>query len=118
MSEFNIIKNEKLRQLVELSESIRDLSEKDRKKMLVSITKLSEEGQKAMIEALTEEQQAIMQAKAKRDITPEKEIEEIKAKTEEIKNIKHTLETNVRKISEKKEKNKSDQVAEEALKEL
>ena len=118
MPNYDNIKNEKLRQLVTLSESIHSQPEEVAQAMIDQIAALPEEGQTAMITAMEDEQKAIQEAKAAKGITPEQEIRDIEENMAKVSTIKRDFESSVRKINEEKEREESDKEAEDLLKKL
>lgn len=118
MVDYSLIKNQKLRQLIILSESIASLPEGEQLKMIERIAQLPPEGETAMIAALEDEQEKIRQAKRAKGITPEMELEQIKQNTAAIFALKRQFDTAVVRENEKSEKANSDVAAEDILKTL
>ncbi|MFC1748045.1 hypothetical protein ACFL2V_04490 [Pseudomonadota bacterium] len=112
------INNEKLRELVKVSESIHSLDENDAQDMINQIAALPEEGQVEMLKALENEQKAIAAAKAAKSITPEQEIAELDANIAKVGSIKREFESSVRRHTEDKDREQEGQEAEDLLKGL
>ena len=112
------IQNERLRMLVMASESIHSLEEKNIQKMVAQIAALPLEGQIAMISALEDEQKQIAAAQRAQGITPEMEITRIEKSTAQVRIIKRNFEIVVRVENEKVEIVRSQQEADNLLREI
>ncbi len=81
MIDYDIIQNQELRLLVTASESINSLPSDEIQVMVGKISLLPEDGQKEMIAALQDERMQAQAAMSARGITPEMEMEKVKAST-------------------------------------
>lgn len=121
MADYSKIKNERLRQLVMLSESIHSQEEAEIQMMIDRVAELPPEGQEAMIAALEEEQKQIRAAKLAKGITPEmemKEMKELEKNSLKLANIKHDFDAAVLGIKKEKEQKESGAAAENILKNI
>jgi len=118
MPQYDPIRNERLRTLVMASESIHSLPEQDVQKMVAQISTLDESGQAALTATLEDEQRQIAAAKRARGITPEMELAQINDNMAKVSSIKHDFEMAVLKENEREESQKSEQAAEDLLKNI
>lgn len=112
------IQNERLRQLVMMSESIHSMEEKDIQKMVAQIANLTADGQTAMITALEDEQRQIEKARLAKGITPEAEMRAWQLNTTKMIAIKHDFEMSVRNVDRKRQAEESEKAAEDILREM
>ena len=115
MVDYSVIKNEKLRQLVMISESIASLDEAGILAMVKQIAQLPEEGQTAMINALEDEQKQIRAAKIAKGITPEKELEKVTIQAQKVAFANRSFDRVVRQEDEKAERLATDANAEDLI---
>lgn len=118
MVDYSLIKNEKLRQLVMLSESINSLEDAALETIIERISALPEEGEKEMIKALEDEQGQIKAAKLAKGITPEIEMEQLEEKKLQVVAVTHDLDKTVRVEHEKVEVAETASAAEDLIKNL
>ncbi len=116
MIDYSKIKNEKLRQLVLLSESIQSQSEEAIQVMVERVAELPEEGEDLMIASLEDEQNQIRAIKNAKEITPEMEIEQLNQNNQKILAAKRHLEKVVRSENEKNERTQVNGVADDLRK--
>jgi len=118
MPDYTPIQNEKLRQLVLLSESINSLPEEQLQVTVTRIGGLAGPDQEAMIKVLEDEQRLIEAKKRARGLTPEMELAEIKERRSKVVAIKRDFESAVNRENERVDTVESDKAAEDALKDL
>jgi len=118
MPQYDLIQNEQLRILVMASESIHSLPEDEEQSMIERIAALDENSQAAMIKTLEDEQRQIAAAKRAKGITPEMELAQISESMSKVAAIKHDFEMAVLKENEREESQKSEQAAEDILKDI
>jgi hypothetical protein len=118
MPYFYPIKDEHLRQLVMLSESINTLPEDDIQKMVTQIAALEGDAQKAMTATLEDEQRQIAAAKRAKGITPEMELEQIKENSTKLASIKRDFDMTVARENQNLESVASAAAAEDLLRDI
>lgn len=118
MPDYSKIQNERLRNLVMLSESIHSLPESEIQAMIDRVTELPPEGQEAMTSALEDEQKQIQEAKQAKGITPEMETQEIEENSLKLSKIKHDFDTAVLEVKKEKEEKDSEAAAASIIKNL
>lgn len=112
MADYSIIKNKKLRKLVESSDSMQSLPKAELEDMVIRISEMPKEGQAELIEVLEKEKVEV--AGELSDEDRKRIIENI----DKLKIIKKKLEVDIRKEREHEERGKTGKAAEKLLTEL
>jgi len=118
MLNFSGIKNEKLRQLVSASESIKSLPEEQGQAMVDKMAALPESSVGPMVKVFEEEAKKIAAAKLAKGITPEIEQKKLEEKIVAVHKIKKDFECGVRVEEERVDQEAVLVAADELLKKL
>lgn len=118
MLNYDLIKNERLKLLVMVSESINSLPAEEIQKMIEKIAAAPEEIQKEIMASLEAEQKEIQKTKLAIGITPEMEKREIEEQMQKITTIKKGLEHVVHEEEQKNEARDAQLKAEAVLNKL
>jgi hypothetical protein len=97
------IKNDRLRELTMLSESINTLPEDDVQKVVEQIAALDTDAQNAMIATLEDEQKQIAAAKLAKGITPDVELAQIKENSVRLASVKRDFDMTVARENQNQE---------------
>ncbi len=114
MVDYSIIKNDHLRALVMISESIGSLEETAISRMVERIARLPEQGQTDMITALEDERRQI-EAATTAHKAPEKALEEVSAQEKKLILVNRSFDRVVREENEKTEQSESSAHADDLL---